>query len=405
MDKYIWHKNEQLVFDSINVNFLKNKTPFSLISLDVIEKRYKELVSNMPENFVYAYPLKVNPLVPVVYKIMELNNGIVEVSSVNELKLVKKLGARTILCNGFKDEEYFNEIKKHYYGRIIPIAESSEELQKIEGEYGLRVNINFESKSSRFGQKSQNRFGISMGEILGLNLKEQPALLHCHIGSQITDDQELITGLKIFFEFATKNFNPEFIDIGGGLPIQYYEKIGFDYERFFKNIKELTKDYTGKVIAEYGSFIVGPSQLTAVSVIDEKKVENTKWKIIDSSLFRIIPDKYLLKQEFQIYSSNAKNKNTFMIGSKNCDSTDCCGPVELGEGKICFYPTGAYQNTLTGLGGMGLCGLPSPRILIKDGLQVSEYRKDTRIESYYPKTISQAVNAKEISITKLEQEN
>ena len=99
---------------------------------------------------------------------------------------------------------------------------------------GIRLNPNIDAKtlSQISTGKKENKFGVS--EKIFLNLvkyikKSKNLNLKClsvHIGSQILDHKPYEKMLKVLDKIIKKTkFNFEYIDLGGGMGIDYEKKI------------------------------------------------------------------------------------------------------------------------------------------------------------------------------------
>ena len=138
------------------------------------------------ENFI-IYPIKVNQMRPVVEEIIshgkKFNLGL-EAGSKPELHAVIAINMDSdslIICNGYKDESYI-------------------ELALLAQKMGKRIFLVVEK----------------MNEL---------KLIHFHIGSQVTKIRRIKTALReasqFYVQLHNMGFNVEFVDIGGGLGVDY----------------------------------------------------------------------------------------------------------------------------------------------------------------------------------------
>ena len=88
-----------------------------------------------------------------------------------------------------------------------------------------------------------------------MNLK----CLSVHIGSQILDDKPYEKMLKVLDKIIKKaNHNFEFIDLGGGMGIDYRNnKKVLNLKKYSLSIKKFLKNNNSKIIFEPGRSIVG----------------------------------------------------------------------------------------------------------------------------------------------------
>ncbi len=197
-----------------------------------------------------AYPIKVNQqrhIVDVLCQVgTEVNLGI-EVGSKPELMAALALHDNPnglVLCNGYKDADYIELalMSKKVGRRPIIIVEKASELAvvlstaerlKVTPEVGFRLKLAGKG-SGRWERSGGDRakFGLTTTEVLAcmheLERNEQLgalSLLHFHIGSQLTSIAFLREALRemsqVYVQLRRKCENLSFIDIGGGLGVDY----------------------------------------------------------------------------------------------------------------------------------------------------------------------------------------
>jgi arginine decarboxylase len=196
------------------------------------------------------YPIKVNQQRHVVEEILDfgkpLNFGL-EAGSKPELLAVLALtnGNDTpIICNGFKDDEFIKMtiLARKIGKQIIPVVEKFTELEAIV-RYALEwnvkpvlgVRVKLASRGSGRWKSSagyRSKFGLTVTEVIEAFefLKERDMadalqLVHFHLGSQITNIRTVKNALteaaRIYAELARIGANMRYIDVGGGLGIDY----------------------------------------------------------------------------------------------------------------------------------------------------------------------------------------
>lgn len=201
------------------------------------------------QNFI-IYPIKVNQMRQVVEEIVshgkKFNMGL-EAGSKPELHAVLATSIdenSLIICNGYKDENYIElALLAHKMGRrIFIVVEKLSELRLIATlakRIGVRPNIGIRIKLSSSGSGKweesggdQSKFGLNSSELLeALELLEKNKLsdclklIHFHIGSQITKIRRIKNALReatqFYVQLSKMGFDIDFIDIGGGLGVDY----------------------------------------------------------------------------------------------------------------------------------------------------------------------------------------
>ncbi|MCX6110379.1 MAG: biosynthetic arginine decarboxylase [Proteobacteria bacterium] len=197
-----------------------------------------------------VFPFKVNQrrefIDAVVSCGQRLNYGL-EVGSKTEFiaAMSYPLTAESLLiCNGFKDREF---IEMSFLGaamgkRVVVVVEGPDELetfielakrQTIVPEVGLRVRLY--AKGAGKWEKSSgdsSKFGLTTTEVLNClalleaaNLQDRLAMLHFHIGSQITEIKRFKNAIKeasrVYAKVCKMGYNPAFLNIGGGVGVDY----------------------------------------------------------------------------------------------------------------------------------------------------------------------------------------
>ena len=197
-----------------------------------------------------VYPIKVNQTREVVEEIVDAGAPYdygLEAGSKSELLAVlaynTNANALTIL-NGYKDEEFIRlSLLGRKLGRkVVVVIEKFSELHlliKISKELNIEPIIGLRSKMTALGKGKwqgssgdRAKFGLTIPEIINaarLLEKEGMAhtlkLLHFHIGSQLTDIRAIKDAVnesaRIYAELHKMGFDLEYVDVGGGLGIDY----------------------------------------------------------------------------------------------------------------------------------------------------------------------------------------
>ena len=201
------------------------------------------------ENFI-IYPIKVNQMRPVVEEIVshgkKFNIGL-EAGSKPELHAVLSINIdekSLIICNGYKDESYIELalLAQKLGRRIFLVVAKLNELKliaEISKRLNIRPNIGIRIKLSSSGSGKweesggdQSKFGLNSSELLTAidylqkkQLGDCLKLIHFHIGSQITKRRHIKNALReasqFYVQLSRMGFDIDFIDIGGGLGVDY----------------------------------------------------------------------------------------------------------------------------------------------------------------------------------------
>lgn len=198
--------------------------------------------------YLSVYPIKTNQQLSVAETIQQQPNVGLESGSKSELLAVLALAglkpSTTIVCNGYKDKEYirFALIGQQLGHKVFIIIEKPSELSLVLEEadkmnvtplLGVRVRLASIAKGkwqNTGGEKS--KFGLTAFQILQCveQLKESKKieclqLMHCHLGSQISNIRDIQTGVNECAHYYTAlhslGANIRHFDIGGGLGVDY----------------------------------------------------------------------------------------------------------------------------------------------------------------------------------------
>ena len=201
------------------------------------------------QNFI-IYPIKVNQMRQVVDEIVshgkKFNIGL-EAGSKPELHAVLATNIdehNLIICNGYKDENYVELalLAQKMGRRIFLVVEKLNELHliaRLAKRIGVRPNIGIRIKLSSSGSGKweesggdHSKFGLNSSELLEAvdalakyKMEDCLKLIHFHIGSQITKIRRIKNALReatqFYVQLTKMGFSIDFIDIGGGLGVDY----------------------------------------------------------------------------------------------------------------------------------------------------------------------------------------
>ncbi|HZH63601.1 MAG TPA: arginine decarboxylase [Flavisolibacter sp.] len=373
---------------------------------EMFAKAYKK--HKYEGEYYYCYCTKSSHFSFVVEEALE--HGIhLETSYAYDIEIIKKLFEKRritkdvfIICNGYKQKAYTRRIAQLLntgFKNVIPILDNKEELQayksvKVPFKLGIRVAAEeeptFPFYTSRLGFRAKDILEFYVDHIEGYEDKFQLKMLHIFLNKGIKDDiyywSELNKIINLYCQL--KKICPELdsLNIGGGFPIKH--SLGFDYDYQFmineivSNIKaacKRNKVQMPNIFTEFGSYTVGESMAHIYSVIGEK-VQNDRenWYMIDSSFITTLPDTWGIGEKFLMLPIN-KWENEYqrvVLGGITCDSHDYYDseehinevflPKTTGDEPLYvgFFHTGAYQDQISGYGGIKHCLIPSPKHVI-----------------------------------------
>jgi len=234
-------------------------TPVLLRFPDILDSRIEKMASCFKiaaEEYSYnaqnyiIYPIKVNQMRPVVEEIVthgkKFNIGL-EAGSKPELHAVIAINTDNdslIICNGYKDEDYIElALLAQKMGRqIYLVIEKLSEMKlivKIAKQFKVKPNLGIRIKLSSTGSGKWedsggdgSKFGLTSSELLEAldyldknKMKDCLRLVHFHIGSQVNKIRRIKLAMReasqFYVQMHKNGFHIDFVDIGGGLGVDY----------------------------------------------------------------------------------------------------------------------------------------------------------------------------------------
>jgi len=259
------YKKDKLTIDKIDVNFLvkKFKTPIYCYS----QKKIKENILSLKKYFkkikpLICYAVKANTNLGILKEIKKYDLG-ADVVSVGELMKALKAGIKPqkIVFSGVGKTT--NEIEYALGKNILLInAESKSEILEIEKiakrkkkivNIGIRLNPNTDAQtlSQISTGKKENKFGVNQKiflELVNYLRKSKYLNLKClsvHIGSQILNHRPYQNMLSVVDNIIKKsNHNFEYIDLGGGMGINYnHDSSKLNLKKYSQSIEKFLKHF------------------------------------------------------------------------------------------------------------------------------------------------------------------
>ncbi|WP_217606713.1 arginine decarboxylase [Chitinophaga sp. GbtcB8] len=410
-----------LEFNGLNIKALIDKygTPFKLTYLPKIgmqvnkaKKMFQDAIkkNRYDGNYYYCYCTKSSHFSFIMEETLKQGVHIetsfaYDIDIINKLYERKKINKETfIICNGYKTKAYTRAISRlanSGFKNVIPVLDNKEELEEYQKhirtkepvKLGMRIAAEeeptFDFYTSRLGIRSRDILEFYVDKLKG-NEKFELKMLHFFMNKGIKDDiyywSQFNRVLNLYCQL--KKICPELdsINIGGGFPIKHSLGFDFDYNYIVNEIVATIKSVCKKnkvpvpdIYTEFGSYTVGESGAVIYSVIGEKmQNDRENWYMIDSSFITTLPDTWGIGEKFLMLPINKWDQEyqEVHLGGLTCDGYDFYTSEEhinavflpkLSNGEplyIGFFHTGAYQDQLSGYGGIKHCLIPSPKHVI-----------------------------------------
>ena len=226
---------------------------------DILRHRVQSLCAAFDsaiERFDYGgkyrgvFPIKVNELREVVEEIMDAGSGHgfgLEVGSKAELCAALALQNQPnslLICNGYKDVDFIHTalVGNRLGKQVILVIEKLDELDHImrvakkvdvRPQLGIRLRLLSRSTGKWADSGGEDaKFGLNTAQLMVVlkALKDEGwedclRLLHSHIGSQVPDiltvRKAVQEGARFYAKVRELGFPVEFLDVGGGLAVDY----------------------------------------------------------------------------------------------------------------------------------------------------------------------------------------
>lgn len=419
-------KDGYLSFHGISLKYLIEKygTPFKLLYLPRIGEQIRKArnlfnraikKNGYRGKYNYCYCTKCCHFSHVLKS--ALKEGVhLETSSSFDIDIIYKLYSEghltkstIIVHNGYKTLDYLEKIirlNRDGFKNSILVLDSKSEVRRLKTflkdvdlqiKIGVRMAIDEEPQSAYY----TSRLGIRYSEIIDFYNKEIKGeeklllkMVHFFIDSGIKDNMyywgEFQKAMNLFVELKKQCPTIKAINLGGGFPIR--NNLGFEYDYEYV-INEIVNNIGAvcseagiedpDIFTEFGKYTVGESGAIIFSVLEQKQQNDAeKWYMVDNSLMNTIPDAWSIFEKFILLPVN-KWDNTYSkvnIGGISCDHSDYYNSEDMNQQIVLpdysnddkeplyigFFHTGAYQDSISGYGGIKHCLIPAPKLIIID---------------------------------------
>jgi len=348
------------------LNNIQEKTPFIIIDLRDVEEKYATLKAELPEIDIF-YAVKCNPEQQILETLKKSGSNY-EIASIGELHRLQSIDvkpAEIIYSNPVKPADHIEEAHKAGVFRFA--FDNAEELEKL-ARYAPGASVYLRISVSNHGSliNLANKFGanrehavplLSLAKDLGL----VPHGLAFHVGSQSESlelwDEAFDQSVEILKALEEKGMRLDMLNIGGGFPIRYNDKVPSIQEiakRIRSNVEGLP--YGLQLICEPGRYLVGEAGVIATTIIGKTTRHNIQWAYADVGRFQAFVEMFESnKLHYPIFTSidqlqTSVPKSLYTVTGPSCDSYDTIErnvdlPTNLQIGdRLYFASAGAYTT-------------------------------------------------------------
>ena len=270
--------------------------------------------SGYPIQHTAFYPIKVNQQKSVVEHLLSSEVEKIGLEVGTKTELLAALGLMrasngALICNGYKDRAYIRLalfaqdmgvelfLVIENYSELALIIEESQALN-IKPILGVRVRLNTIAVGKwQNSGGHEAKFGLAAMDLLNLigalkqqGWEQQLRVLHCHMGSQISNHQDFESGISELMswyrEFCQQGFSPDTVDIGGGLAVDYsstndtsYFSKAYDVDTYAHTVINVIGQYCKHeklpfphVVSENGRALTAHHAVLVTNVVDVESV-------------------------------------------------------------------------------------------------------------------------------------
>ncbi|MBE2223113.1 MAG: diaminopimelate decarboxylase [Anaerolineae bacterium] len=388
-------------------------TPVYIYSQAEIETRagaYKTAVSTMPNadnsaNNLVCYAVKANGNPSLMRLLGKAGLG-ADVTSGGELFLALHAGIAPdkIIYSGVGKTRHEIEAALDANIRALHV-ESEMELEAIADiatareqvvSIGVRVNPNISAETHPYISTGQHahKFGVpwpiahKMLRFATTHPWLKPVSIAAHIGSQIVDVAPFVEAAHFIADLATElkseGINLHYLDIGGGLGIDYEGKGSPAIAEWLTAVSQPITNAGFPVVVEPGRSIIGPTGLLLTQIVYTKQQGDKHFTIVDAGMNDLLrPTLYNAHHPIQpVKQPTETNAQITNIVGPICETGDSLAkerplsPTEAGE-YLAILQAGAYGFAM----GSNYNGRLRPAEVLVNGDDFTIIRKRQRYEN------------------------
>ncbi len=332
----------------------KHGTPLFIVDHAVIRENYRRFRKNLPRVQAY-YAIKANPDMEIIKTLFNIGASF-DVASFPEFIKVHSfiedwpddkrhffIYDKIIYANTIKQIDSLQKLKPY---KPLVTYDNVDELKKIKKHCDtaglvLRIKVPDTGSVVEFNSK----FGVAPGDAADLIEKAFKTGLvvegiSFHVGSQCTNFDNYISALNIvadiFKEVEKKGYKIKIVDIGGGFPAPYDQKVP-EFEHLAKLINtELDRlfDKDIEILAEPGRFMVATAATLVTQIIGKARREGRMFYYINDGVYHTFSGVVFDHCQYHFNSlKKGKNEICAVVG-QTCDGFDKISLAEELPGNL-----------------------------------------------------------------------
>ncbi len=349
-------------------------TPAFVYDLDAAAAAWQHVASAFaPLGGQVLYAVKANSNLALLARLARLGAGF-DVVSGGELVRVLRAGgdpARTVFAGVGKTREELALAVRNDVLLNVESADELEALQEVAGALGrrarfaIRVNpdVEVDTHASIQTGHDQAKFGVPIEvaqELLRRAAKgELPDLLpvgvHVHVGSQLPDPDGMAAAAAIGIDVTEAGRDAglelDWLDVGGGLPIDYGGRRPLEPEAFATALAPVVAGHGVRLVVEPGRYLVGRAGALVAQVLYRKHRSAGRMLVVDTGMHHLMrPALYQAVHRIVPVRQAGPTFPTEVVGPI-CESTDVLADAadlpDLEPGALlAIMDAGAYGMTM-----------------------------------------------------------
>lgn len=345
---------------------------YSAASIRSAWRRFDAAFAGAPHALHYA--LKANSTLAVLRLLRGLGSG-ADANSGGEIAIARRAGfepERIVFTGVGKTPEELSQavalgvqaINAESLGELERIAAAAR-ARGVRARVALRVNPDIEAGGHPHISTGRriNKFGVPielarehyrrMAGMAGL----EPAGIHVHIGSQITDVAPLRRAaeavVEVVRELGEDGIALDHVDLGGGLGVSYDGTAAPTPDEYAAAILPVVQPTGLTLLLEPGRAIVAPSAVLLARVIDVKQYFDARpFVVLDAGMTELIrPAMYGAYHRIEAVTPRPGGARGTEVVGPLCESSDVVGtnrrlpPFEPGD-LVAIRDAGAYGSSM-----------------------------------------------------------
>ena len=348
-------------------------TPAYVYDLDAIAAAWRRVASAFqPLGGEALYAVKANSNLAVLSRLASSGAGFDVVSGGELLRVLRAGGdpARTVFAGVGKTTEELALAVEH---GVLVHVESADELEALQavaarlgrrGRFAVRVNPDVDVDTHAYIRTGHDeaKFGVAIevaDDLLARTAKGDfpdldPAGVHVHVGSQLPDPDGMAAGAKIGIEVIeagrAAGLSLDWLDVGGGLPIDYGGQTPLGPEVFAEALAPLVGGRRIRVGIEPGRYLVGRAGALVAKVLYRKHRSAGRMLVVDTGMHQLMRPALYQAVHRVVPVRAGPGMPTEVVGPI-CESTDVLAAAadlpDLEPGDlVAILDAGAYGMTM-----------------------------------------------------------